>query len=88
MENWEQFDALEFVDKQQWPRVPMRRFFEINPLGEVRYLDKSGKTPEYRTIKPAIRNGEKYFMAPVGWHRGNLIVSRFLLKDLVKRFFS
>lgn len=87
-ESWVQFDALEFVDRSMWPRVPMRRFLEINPLGEVRYLDTSGSTPEYKPLKPAIYNGQSYFMVPVGWHRGVMVIARFFSKDLVKRFFT
>jgi hypothetical protein len=87
-ENWVQFDSLEFIDKRLWPRVPLRRFFEINPLGEVRYLKTNGPTPRYKLLKPAVYDGKAYFMAPVGMHQGHVIISRILLSDLVKRFFK
>lgn len=83
---WMPFDVLEFLDKRSLPRRWIRRFFEINPLGQVRYLDPNGR--KYITIKPATHNKKPYFMAPVGWSMGNLIVARFPLEDLVKRFFN
>lgn len=86
MDNWVQFDALEFLDRKSWPRVISRRFYEINPLGQVRYLDR--KKMENVYCKVATYKGNPYFMAVVGWVLGNLVVVRIPVKDLVKRFFN
>lgn len=83
---WIQFDVLELIEKRKWPRRVIRRYFEINPLGQVRYLEKS--IPKYIEIKPAQINGRTYFMSPVGWSVGNLVVARFPIQDLVKRYFN
>jgi hypothetical protein len=88
MENWVQFNVLELIDREKWPRVPMRRFLEINPLGEVRYLDKSGPKPEYKLIQPAVYGCKAYIMLIVGRHHGHMVTERFLQRDLVKRFFN
>lgn len=83
--DWVQFDALELVKKSDWPRVVTRRFFEINALGQVRYLVTKGK-PRYVDLKPVMVSGKPYFMAPLGFTHGHSVVLRKPLRDIVKKY--
>lgn len=83
---WIPFDAFELVELKNWPKAVVKRFFEINPLGEIRYLDL--KTNQYHYVRPVKVNGQEYFMTLLGYRRGAMVVVRFLIKDLLKRYFS
>lgn len=82
---WESFDVFDFIQKK--PKVILRRFFEINPLGELRYITDI-KNPRYKTVKPVKVNGKSYFMTNIGWSHGNTVIARIPIEYLVKRFFS
>jgi hypothetical protein len=84
--NWTPFDALELIPKKKWPRVVVRRFFEINPLGDIRYLDAKSRPPRFRDFKPVIIAGKKYFMPIVGWSHGNMVIIRQPIDELIKKF--
>jgi hypothetical protein len=84
--DWRPFDAFELVDHKSWPKKVFRRFFEINPLGMIRYLDPD--TLEYRPIRPVVVGGRAYFVTTLGHSHGHLVVIRILIKDIVKRIFN
>jgi hypothetical protein len=82
---WVPFDALELIPKKKWPRVVTRRFFEINPLGEIRYFDT--KRRRFKNFKPVTTNGVKYFMPLIGWSHGNMVIIREPVENLLKKYF-
>jgi hypothetical protein len=88
MDEWKQFDAYDLIPKRSWPRVLKKRFFEINPHGEIRYLSTLTNPTSYKYVKPAILNHEKYFIAIVGGSHGNQVVIRIPIKNLVSRYFN
>ena len=83
---WIPFDALELISKKKWPRVVVKRFFEINALGQIRYLDDKSRPPKYRDFFPVVIAGKKYFMPIIGWSHGNMVTIRIPIDDLIKKF--
>ena len=87
MENseWLPIDLLELIEPKDRPRVLKVQMWEINPLGKFRYLDPI--RGNYHEAKLVTIDGEKYFAAIIGSSGGNLIVKKWRVKDLLRRYF-
>lgn len=85
-EKWIPIDLMDLIPKKDRPRVPKVQLWEVNPLGQFRYIDTI--KGEYRYPKPVIINGQKYFVAVVGWTQGAMIVKKWPVEDLIKRYFG
>ena len=85
-DDWREFDVLDIIERNRWPRVVRKRFFQINPLGQIRYLD--WHKMEYKKLRNPTVNGVPYFMTIIGSTAGNQVVVRIPVQDLVKRYFN
>jgi hypothetical protein len=86
MEEWRQFNAIDMVPRKSWPRLIIQKFFEINPLGQIRYFDTHAIN--YRDVKTKVIDNENYLVTIVGSTGPAVVRARIKVKDLVDKYFG
>lgn len=86
MNEWKQFNAIDMVPRRSWPRKIIQKFFEINPLGQIRYFDTHAVN--YLDVKPKVIDNENYLVTIVGYTGPAVFRARIKVKDLVNKYFG
>jgi hypothetical protein len=81
---WHPFDAIDLVPKRKLPRVVIQRFFEINPLGQIRYLD--ARAQKWRPARILEHENERYLVAIIGHSSSVVVRVRVKVGELVERY--
>lgn len=82
-EDWVPINLLDLIPKSKWPRVIKVQAWEISSHGRFRHIDLIKQ--RYRYVKTIIVDGEKYFVAIIGSTGGNLVVKKWLVKELLEK---
>ena len=85
-DEWIPFDAIDLIPKRCRPRVMVRRFFEINPLGKIRYLDPS--KPRWVDVPTIQLNGEPYLVTVVGFSSSMAVRVKVRVAELIEKHFK
>jgi hypothetical protein len=81
---WYPFDAIDLVPKRKLPRVVIQRFFEINPLGQIRYLD--ARQQKWRPAHTIEVENQKYLVAVIGFSSSVVVRVRIKVATLLGKY--